>query len=87
MTFLKRAVFALLLLLCLFLGLWITQDNPQSVAVSFLGFAMPELPLGLWLVISLAFGVVIGMLASLPALLRSSRRLRREQHSGAARHS
>ncbi len=79
MKSLKRLLYALILLLCLFMGLWLTQDNPQAVTVTLLGFSLPPLALGLWLVIALVGGVVLGMAASLPRLLRLNRRLRRER--------
>ena len=78
---LKRIILGLIVILFLFLGLWIAQDNPQTVDVILLGFALKPLSLGMWLLITLAVGVVLGMLASLPVIFRNdaeNRRLRQK---------
>lgn len=67
---LKRALLYAGVVICLFLGLWIAQDNPQEVTITLLGFELGMVPVGLTLVISLATGVILGMLASLPVILR-----------------
>jgi uncharacterized integral membrane protein len=79
---LKTIVLVLTILICAFLGLWIAQDNPQPVTLSLLGFPLGQLPLGLWLILALVCGLALGMLASLPLILKvrgENRRLRRGQ--------
>ncbi len=73
------------ILLCLFVGLWVAQDNAQPVEVRLVGFALPPLPLGLWLLIMLSAGVVLGMLASLPAMVRARSDRRRYEQSRSVR--
>ncbi len=69
-------------LFCVFLGGWTAQDNAQEVAVRLLGFVMPSLSLGGWLLIMFAVGVVLGLAASAPLIMRYKsdiRRLNRNQ--------
>lgn len=77
----KVLLYGLLALLCLFVGLWIAQDNSQQVGVTLLGFSLADLSLGLWLLFAFVAGVIIGLLATLPLvwrLTRSNRKLRRQ---------
>lgn len=69
----KSILLGLAVLVCIFLGLWLTQDNPQLVNVSVLGFQLAPLPLGFWLLITLVSGILIGMLASMPMIIRKGR--------------
>jgi len=65
-----------------FVGVWTTLDNPQEVSVNLLGFALPSLSLGVWLILIFVVGTLVGMAASLPMIIRSdseNRRLRRNQ--------
>lgn len=55
-----------------FLGLWIAQDNAGIVTVTLLGFPVEGMSLGLWLLIMLFGGVLLGMLASLPLIIKQS---------------
>lgn len=69
----KSILLGLAVLVCIFLGLWLTQDNPQLVEVKVLGFEVAPLPLGFWLIIALVSGVAVGMLASMPVIIRKGR--------------
>ena len=80
----KKIVQVLLLLVGLFVGLWIAQDNPDDVAVKLLGFPVGSLSLAVWLVLTFLLGVVVGLLATLPSLWRLRRGLRRHSGSSAA---
>lgn len=78
----KKMIYLIVVLFCLFIGLWIAQDNPQVVAVRLLGFPLSGLSLGLWLLLALACGILAGLAATLPLLWRLesiNRKLRREQ--------
>lgn len=72
----KSILLGLAILICLFLGLWLTQDNPQLVNVKLLGFDIAPLPLGFWLLITLVAGILIGMLASIPMIIRKGREVK-----------
>lgn len=77
----KSLLLLVAVLLCLFLGLWFAQDNPDQVTVTLLGFPLPELSLGIWLVVTLFTGILLGLLSSLPLILRAkseNRRLKRQ---------
>ena len=77
----KFLLFAVVVL-CLFLGLWTAQDNAEPVTVTLLGFSLPEMALGLWLLLMLAAGAALGVLASMPMIFRNrseSRRLKNSQ--------
>lgn len=76
---LKKILIFFLLLLSIFLGLWLAQDNQQPVVVTLLGFPLESLPLGLWLVAMFAAGVVLGLLAGVPTILNISRKNRKLQ--------
>ena len=67
---LKRIFMILVVIFCIFIGLWVAQDNPQAVALSLLGFPLGEIPLGFGLLLALASGVFAGILASLPMIVR-----------------
>lgn len=70
------------ILFCVFLGGWTAQDNAQDVAVKLLGFDMPSGSLGAWLLAMLAVGVLLGLGASAPLIMRyksAIRRLNRNQ--------
>lgn len=78
----KNILLALAVMLSIFIGLWLGQDNPDTVNVVLLGFQLPPLPLGVWLLVALVVGIVLGLLASLPLLIRANaenRRLKRQQ--------
>jgi uncharacterized integral membrane protein len=66
----RKIGFWLAMFMCVFAGVWLTMDNAQPVTVTLLGFPVPELPLGLWLLIMLVSGVGLGMLASIPLIAR-----------------
>ncbi len=77
----KRWIGLLLLLLCVLLGIWIVQDNSLEVPVTLLGFPLPQLPLGTWLLAAFLAGSVLSYVVSLPGSLRQKaqgRRLERQ---------
>jgi len=67
---LKTILLTLVVILCIFAGLWIAQDNPQPVALRLLGFPVGEIPVGLGLLVVLALGALLGLIASGPTILR-----------------
>ncbi|MBN2974891.1 hypothetical protein BFW88_07940 [Pseudomonas fluorescens] len=70
---LKR-VSALLLVLVLLLGiLAFVLENQQSVSLQFLGWAAPQLPVSVFVVLALLIGMIIGPLVAWIARARRKR--------------
>ncbi|MNG07791.1 Lipopolysaccharide assembly protein A [compost metagenome] len=57
---LKRILLAVFILLLILVILAFVLENQQSVSLLFLGWAGPQLPVSLMLVIALLIGMVIG---------------------------
>ncbi|OPA92718.1 LapA family protein [Pseudomonas lactucae] len=73
MSSLKR-VSALLLVLVLLLGiLAFVLENQQSVSLQFLGWAAPQLPVSVFVVLALLIGMIIGPLVAWIARARRKR--------------
>lgn len=64
-----RLILSILLLVSIFVGVMFTIDNSTPVGLLFFGFQLPVLNVGLWLVIALLLGAVIGLLVSFIPLL------------------
>lgn len=63
-------------LLAFVLGAWFALENSVGVQVMLLGWYLPTLPLGVWLLIFAVFGVLLGFgFSSLP-LFRLRRQLK-----------
>lgn len=73
---LKRVLLAVFVLLLILAILAFVLENQQSVALLFLGWAGPQLPVSVILVIALLVGMVIGPVISW-LLSRSSRASRK----------
>ncbi len=69
---LKRILLAVVILLLILATLAFVLENQQSVSLLFLGWAGPELPVSLVMVIALLIGMVIGPICTW-CLGRSSR--------------
>ena len=57
---LMRMVFVVSVLLLILLILAFVLENQQSVALLFLGWAVPELPVSLLILLAMLFGMLIG---------------------------
>ena len=79
MTKVKRWIGLLLLLICVLIGIWVVQDNPQEVPVTLLGFSLRQLPLGIWLLAAVLVGSVLSYIVSLLGSLRQRAQARRLQ--------
>ncbi len=79
MTKIKRWIGLCLLLICVLLGVWVVQDNPLEAAVTLLGFSLPALPVGVWLLAAFLAGSVLSYVVSLPASLGQKTQCRRLQ--------
>ena len=73
---LKRIVLAVFILLLVLAILAFVLENQQSVSLLFLGWAGPQLPVSLVMVLALLIGLVIGPIISwlLGRVSRASRR-------------
>lgn len=73
---LRRVILALLILLLILAILAFVLENQQSVSLLFLGWAGPQLPVSLVVVIALLIGMTIGPVLSwlLGRSFRSSRK-------------
>lgn len=74
---LKTLLTFIAVLLAVFLGLWIVQDNPQQTAVILLGFPLLALPLGLWILVFFGAGLVLGFCLCYPAVFALQSKLKR----------
>lgn len=77
MALIKRIIFAFCLILLFVIGILFTGRNDQPVAVDFILFQSPAWSLGLWLLLALLTGAVLGILASGFSLFRLRLRNRR----------
>jgi putative membrane protein len=68
---------ALLLLAIAIIGAMFALDNKQSLSVEFLVISGPEMSLGLWLILFLAIGAILGIVASGFIISRYRRKLTR----------
>jgi putative membrane protein len=73
---LKRALLAVLALLLILVILAFVLENQQSVALLFLGWSGPQLPVALLMILALLVGMVIGPVLGL-LLGRKSMRSRK----------
>ena len=58
----KRLIILLLLIIAIVVGMVFTSENSQQLSLIFLGYKLPELTLGLWLVLTLLLGSILGLL-------------------------
>lgn len=65
----KRLTFLVLLIVAIIVGIVFTSENSQQLSLILLGYTLPELKLGLWLVLALLLGSVLGLLLSMLSLL------------------
>ncbi len=84
MPILKKLFFGFCLLLLFVLGILFIARNQEPASVDFLLFQTPELSVGLWLLLSLTLGALLGVLISSFSLIRlrvRNRRLAREKEA------
>ena len=75
MALLKKLCLLLLGLVAILLGTGLVLTNPDTITIDFFGRELGPLPRGLWLLAALFAGCLMGVLASLPMLLRLRRRV------------
>ena len=74
-TFSRWLQFALIIL-AFILGLWFALENSVVVPVTLMGLSLPSLPLGVWLLVFGALGLLLGFLLSALSQLRLHRQLK-----------
>lgn len=65
----KRIILLIIFVVALVLGVTFSSENSQLTTLILFGYALPELPLGLWIIITLFIGGFIGLLLSFLPLL------------------
>ena len=74
MALLKKLWLLLVGLLAILLGLAVVLANPEPLSLELFGYPLGSMPSGLWLLLAVSSGCLLGILVSLPALLRMKRR-------------
>lgn len=77
MSLLKKIFFIAAAFVLLFIGLWLVVVNDQRVSLNLLFFAIPQINIGLVVLLSFAGGSVVGLLVgfNLFSLLKLNARL------------
>lgn len=68
-----------LILVAFMLGAWFALENSAGVQVTLFGLGLPTLPLGVWLLLFAALGVLLGFGFSSLSLYRLRRRLKQAE--------
>ncbi|MGQ7247132.1 LapA family protein [Halomonas sp. V046] len=79
MRWLKGLILAIILLAVLIIGILFATNNQQALPLNLIWVELPEASLSVWLLASLAVGVVLGMLAMSGVYLRLRTMLTRAQ--------
>ena len=79
MRWLKGLILAIILLGVLLVGILFAVNNQQTVPLNLIWVELPPISLSVWLLASLASGVVLGMLAMTGVWLRLRTTLSRAQ--------
>ncbi|KGA01331.1 MULTISPECIES: lipopolysaccharide assembly protein LapA domain-containing protein [Cobetia] len=79
MRWLKGLVLAVILLIVLLVGILFAVHNQQAVPLDLIWVELPAASLSMWLLFSLAIGVVLGMVAMTGMYLRLRTLLTRAQ--------
>ena len=72
---LKRLLLIILFVSALVLGVVFTSENNTPVAIWLLGYQLPSLQLGLWLLLSLLLGSLVGLLLTMLPNLQHKQQL------------
>ncbi len=85
MRWIKGLILAVILLVVVLVGILFAVNNQQTIALNLIWLELPAVSLSVWLLATLVFGVVLGMLAMLgvyvrlKAALASSQRQNKQQ--------
>lgn len=64
LKWIKRLLLIAVFAVTILIGVVFTSENNDAVAIILFGFQLPELSLGLWVLIAVLLGAVIGVLLS-----------------------
>ncbi|WP_110643602.1 LapA family protein [Salinicola sp. CPA57] len=79
MRWLKGVILAIILIVVLLLGILFAVNNQQPLPLDLIWVQLPQASLSLWLLVALACGVILGMLAMTGMYLRLQTLLTRAQ--------
>jgi putative membrane protein len=82
MRWIKGLMLAVILLVVLLVGILFAVNNQQTIGLNLIWIELPPVSLSVWLLASLASGVIVGMLAMLGVYARLKARLARAQRHG-----
>ncbi len=77
MNKIKKIGWVVIVLLAVLVGCWVVLENPEAITVKLFGFEVLTMPAGLWLLIAFAMGCLVGVLATTPALAKTSSRAKK----------
>lgn len=75
MRWIKGLILAVILLVVLLVGILFAVNNQQSIGLNLIWIELPPASLSVWLLASLACGVIVGMLAMMGVYARLKARL------------
>ena len=82
MRWIKGLILADILLVVMLVGILFAVNNQQAIALNLIWAELPAVSLSVWLLATLAVGVIVGMLAMLGVYVRLKARLTRsERHN------
>ena len=82
MRWIKGLILAVILLVVMLVGILFAVNNQQAIALNLIWAELPAVSLTVWLLATLAVGVIVGMLAMLGVYVRLKARLARsERHN------
>lgn len=82
MRWIKGLILAVVLLVVLLIGILFAVNNQQTIALNLIWVELPAISFSVWLLATLTFGVILGMLAMLGVYARLKARLARsERHN------
>lgn len=79
MRWIKGLILAIILLVVLLVGILFAVNNQQTIALNLIWVELPAISFSVWLLASLTFGVLVGMLAMLGVYVRLKARLSRSE--------
>ena len=82
MRWIKGLILAVILFVVMLVGILFAVNNQQAIALNLIWAELPAVSLSVWLLATLAVGVIVGMLAMLGVYVRLKARLARsERHN------
>jgi putative membrane protein len=75
---LKKLLLVLIVLAIVAVTLLFVLENPQAVALTFLGWSTPQLPVAVLVILALLLGLIVGPLLGTYVAQRSKRKYRRQ---------